>query len=323
MVRSAAMTAAALLLLVAAPAAAPVVHTHDVLATRGLVWVGRTDGLAVLDLSDPPHPKSVARLSVKSPVLGLDADGERLALAAGRLGCILVDAADPEKPHVLGTWNETQNVVDVALAGNVAFLAEESGGWRAVDFTDPSRPRSLASVATRGQVRRLARAGRYLATAEKDGGVRIFDVSFPGNPREVRALAVEDAQAVAWAGNRLLVALGSGGLGVLDPAPDAGSRLALRLPGSAFELAVEGTRAVASAGAAGVRLYDVADPARPRALAAVALPRDLPAGAVSLAGSRLYVAADTASVAVLDVSDPEAPAGLAPAERKLRVSFPK
>ncbi|HEX5042957.1 MAG TPA: hypothetical protein VFV75_08625 [Candidatus Polarisedimenticolaceae bacterium] len=317
------MAAAALLLLAAAAAPAPAVHTRDVLAARGLVWAGRTDGLAVLDLEDPPRPKSVARLSVKSPVLGLAAEGERVALAAGHLGCVLVDAADPKKPRVLGTWNETEKVVDVALAGDVIFLAEDGAGWRAVDFRDPARPRSLASVATRGRVRRLALQGNRLATAEKDGGVRIFDVSVPTAPREVRALALEDVQAVAWAGDRLLVALGSGGLGVLDPAPDGGSRLAARLPGPAFELAVLGTLAAASDGGTGVRLYDVSDPAQPRARASVTLPRELPAGALSLAGTRLYVAADTASVAVLDVSDPEAPAALAPAERKLKVSFPK
>lgn len=318
------MTVVALVLLAAAATApAPAVHTRDVLAARGLVWAGRTDGLAVLDLADPPRPQSVARLSVKSPVLGLASDGERLALAAGHFGCILVDAAEPKKPRVVGTWNETENVVDVALAGDVAFLAEDAAGWRAVDFRDPERPRSLASVGTRGRVRRLALQGRYLATAENDGGVRIFDVTRPESPREVRALVLEDVQAVAWAGDRLLVALGSGGLGVLDPAPDGGSRLALRLPGPAFELAVEGTLAAVSDGADGVRLYDVSDPGQPRPRASVALPRKLPAGALSLAGPRLYVAADTASVAVLDVTDPDAPAALAPADRKLQVSFPK
>jgi len=323
---AAAVSAASLLLLAAAaatPAPAPAVHTRDVLAARGLVWAARTDGLAVLDLGDPPRPKSVARLSVKSPVLALAADGDRLALAAGHFGCLLVDAADPQKPRILGTWNETEDVVDVALAGEVVFLAEGGAGWRAVDFSDPTRPRSLASVSTRGQVRRLALQGNRLATAEKDGGVRIFDVSSPQSPREVRALAVEDVQAVAWAGDRLLVALGGGGLGVLDPAPDGGSRLALRLAGPAFELAVAGTLAAASDGGSGVRLYDVTDPAHPRALGAVTLPRELPAGAMSLAGKRLYVAADTASVAVLDVADGDAPAVLAPAERKLQVSFPK
>jgi hypothetical protein len=205
----------------------------------------------------------------------------------------------------------------------VVFLAEDDAGWRAVDFRDPARPRSLASVGTRGRVRRLALQGNRLATAEKDGGVRIFDVTSPSTPRELRTLVLEDVQAVAWAGDRLLVAMGSGGLGVLDPAPDAGSRLVLRLPGPAFELAVEGTLAAASDGLAGVRLYDVSDPAQPQPRASVALPRELPAGALTLAGGRLYVAADTASVAVLDVSDPEAPTALAPSERKLQVSFPK
>jgi hypothetical protein len=320
------VTAVTLLLLAAAstaPAEAPAVHTRDVLAARGLVWAGRTDGLAVLDLTDPLRPKSVARLSVKSPVLGLAAEGERLALAAGHFGCLLVDAADPKKPRVVGTWNETESVVDVALSGDVVFLAEDAAGWRAVDFRDLSRPRSVASVGTRGRVRRLALRGSLLATAEKDGGVRIFDVGHPGSPREVRALVLEGVQAVAWAGDRLLVALGRGGLGVLDPSPDAGSRLALLLPGPAFDLTVGEGLAAVSDGAAGVRLYDVTDPAQPRALASLSLPRELPAGALSLAGERLYVAADTASVAVLDIADPQAPVALAPAERKLQVSFPK
>ena len=65
------MAVVALLLLAsAATAPAPALHTRDVLAARGLVWAGRTDGLAVLDLADPLRPQSVARLSVKSPVLG-------------------------------------------------------------------------------------------------------------------------------------------------------------------------------------------------------------------------------------------------------------
>ena len=108
--------------LAAAPAAPPSLRTFDVLAARSLVFAGRTDGLAVVDLADPIRPRSVARLSVKTPVLALAASGDRLALAAGRLGCVLVDASDPEKPRILGSWNETGSVVHVALAGDVAFL---------------------------------------------------------------------------------------------------------------------------------------------------------------------------------------------------------
>jgi hypothetical protein len=36
---------------------------RDVLAARGLVWAARTDGLAVLDLADPPRPQVGGPLS--------------------------------------------------------------------------------------------------------------------------------------------------------------------------------------------------------------------------------------------------------------------
>jgi hypothetical protein len=307
------------LAVVAAAAVAPSLRTFDVVADRGRVFAGRTDGLAILDLADPLRPKSVARLSVRTAVLGLAVSGDRVALAAGRLGCVLVEAKDPEKLAVAGTWNETGSVVHVALSGSVVFLAEGSDGLRVVDFADPQRPRGLATVSTRGRVRRLARSGDLLATAEVDGGVRVFDVAHPGSPRELRAIATEDALDVAWAGDHLLVALGSAGLGVLAP---GATRLAVQpASGPALAVTVDGLRAAVSGGLEGLRLFDLTDVLHPRPLGRLRLPQGLPAGVAAFAGDRLYVAADTGAVAVVDVGDPEAPRALAPAARKLSVGF--
>ncbi|MFO7607916.1 MAG: FlgD immunoglobulin-like domain containing protein [Candidatus Krumholzibacteriia bacterium] len=119
------------------------------------------------------------------------------------------------------------------------------------------------------------------------------------------------AYAVGTAGAHLLVADGTGGLRVVDPAdPDAPQTLGQAvLADQARAVAVAGAWAWVAVGAAGLQAVDLADPALPVPAGSA----DCPGFAqdVALAGDRAYVAQGASGVAVYDLADPAAPVHLA------------
>ncbi|MFN0068653.1 MAG: hypothetical protein ACKVYV_13580 [Limisphaerales bacterium] len=124
--------------------------------------------------------------------------------------------------------------------------------------------------------------------------------TWPGHPRG-------EAYDVAFAGELVLVAAGTGGLAILDASrPEAPQRLGgLATAGEARSLQVGGTHAYLATGEGGLEIMDLRDPAAPVPLGRL----DTPGFAldVHLAGTLAYVADAQAGLQIVDVGDPGAP----------------
>ncbi|MDP2949890.1 MAG: selenium-binding protein SBP56-related protein, partial [Chloroflexota bacterium] len=100
----------------------------------------RTQGVLVLDISDPKAIKEVGRVESLVP--------ERMVLAAGRLYATdgahvaMFDVSEPSQPQLIDLWDETNNISSLQVAGGFVYLTR---GY------DSSYPSQLAGLMVLGE----------------------------------------------------------------------------------------------------------------------------------------------------------------------------
>ncbi|HUW69133.1 MAG TPA: hypothetical protein VMX33_02770 [bacterium] len=131
-----------------------------------------------------------------------------------------------------GSPSSTTEIRGIAINGNLAFVANEAAGLRVVDITDPGLPVALSGFGkpyTTGQFVAVATAKDYVLVADTLDGLAIFDST---NVRSWSAAG----QARIW----------------FDPAR-----------GPAYDVVVRGNYAYVARGAAGLDIWDIANPLAP------------------------------------------------------------
>jgi hypothetical protein len=279
---------------------------HDALLTEWRIPAWADDSLTPDPRSSPPKTVEWARLYL--PRLQ-DAGSQSVGRRAPRTAARRSHRAAPSQDVPIDLQPVAEipmgNLGAIALSGDRAYLG--LGPRLAVlGLEDPAAPRLLGFSGDLGDdLRDLApdpRAPDRVLVAAGDAGLAIIDASTEERPRELARLPGR-ALAVQSEGTRAYV-LGDA-LRILDTS-EAGSPREIgriELPIEAFH--VVGTLAWLAAGAAGVMVYDLGDPARPAPIGAV----DTPGSAhdIRVAGTVAYVADGGRRLSVLDVSDPTAP----------------
>lgn len=289
----------------------PGCSVNDVAVSGGNVLVLTSCDMWVLDVADPAAPATVGRLENPAATRAIAAAGAVAALASENTSVSVVALANPAAP-VEATQLAAPNItLDVAFDGHYAFLANESGGLRVVDVADAAAPVEVASLTTLGRAYSIA-INDHRAYVGMDGGLRVVDVTDPLHPALVGSA---DQTGTAWdivvAGDLAFVANGSYGPGLLvysvaDPTHPV---LAGSLPpfaGTAFRVAVAGTRALVADLNEGLHVVDVSVPAAPVQTGLIAFPSA--AWSVAVSGAFAYVCDGDGTVHVLDVADPTPPA---------------
>lgn len=206
-------------------------------------------------------------------VMGVEPVLDHHALVASNVALTLVDldalTVDGTRQflHRLQGYDVTSTTT---RADGVCFVNLRQGGFGVVEI-DPLRMRLswITEVAEPGVFYdRMALAGNLLYVAAHSYGLRIFDVSVHSKPKFVGALrqGLDDACAVAVAGDVAWVADGAGGLKQVDVSDPTAPFVVWGettdgAPGTALDVLVAGERVIVASGAAGVVVHDASDPA--------------------------------------------------------------
>jgi hypothetical protein len=108
-------------------------------------FVGMSEGLLVLDVTDKSQPVQVARLGLVAT--HLDIEGHYLYAASRERGLFVVDISDPTAPQVVGSSDILSN--DVEAVGNRAYVLSE-GQLHIVDVSNPAAPTPLGLYEANG-----------------------------------------------------------------------------------------------------------------------------------------------------------------------------
>jgi hypothetical protein len=248
------------------PGSAAAVHLDGNLA----LLASGSEGLAAIDLSDPTDPRALGILDTDGAVLDLAPLGPgRYLLADGAMGLKAVDLTDPTRPRLLAALETGGYVRGLAVRPEGgALVAAGREGLLVVELTPEGVPRVAGRMASR-DARAVVPDGDRAFLADGNGGLVIVDLERPEAPRRTGHWAADphEVHDVVWTGRHLVLALGRGGLAVLEPRGDGWQRVGdLSLIRPAVELALAGTRLFVANDSGGLAVVDLARPAAPRLL---------------------------------------------------------
>ncbi len=187
-------------------------------------FLATSDGLDVVDISDPTNPDTSAGFW-NSPAVGdmfdVAVSGNYAYLGEWEFGnnkLYVVDVSDPTSPFEAANVSMPDYAERIVVSGNYAYVACTYAGLFVCDISDPLSPESVAVFDTPGKAHGIAVWGDYVYVADGVmGGLQIIDVSDPTSPALAGSYDTDNAASeVVISGDYAFVADVMDGLVVLD-----------------------------------------------------------------------------------------------------------
>ena len=105
-----------------------------VAAVEDLAVYGITNGILVVDVSDPASPIRLSRLWLPGSVQSLLVKDDMIYVAGGDAGVVVVDLTNPGDPTVVRVLDTPGNALEVSVVGSWLFVADFDGGLRSLDL---------------------------------------------------------------------------------------------------------------------------------------------------------------------------------------------
>jgi len=266
-----------------------------------------TDGLLVVDITDPQNPTLSASHTLKGNAFNLAISGTTALIASWHGGLNLVNVANAAAPVDLGHYDHASEDASVWVEGSTAFLGTWAGGLEILNLTNPQTPVRIAHydhpaecVQTVGNTAYIC--GEYM--------FRILNISNLNAPSEIGKCGINGRGfAMDINGNTAYVADGSGGFQIIDISdPTKPAVLSTYAPGfGAYPMGVQvvNNTAYVCCSRTGLHILDVSNPRQPQELGIYDTPGR--ASDVKVVGSTAYVADDSGGLLLINVTDPAKP----------------
>lgn len=170
-------------------------EAQAVVVAEGLAYVADgSQGLLIIDVSDPAHPVLVGALPAAAPqsFLALERQRDTLAIAAGFGGLVLVDVSNPAAPVVSGSADTAGFAESLVLDDTRVYLADGSDGLRIFDIRNPAAPVEIGALDTAGQTHDVKLIGGTAFIADDAAGMQIVDLVNPAQPQALKTYATAD-----------------------------------------------------------------------------------------------------------------------------------
>jgi len=187
-----------------------------------LVFMGIGAELAILDCTDPAHPKRVALVVFPALVMGVwiadhvayVVDFDRFD-DTGRLH--ILDIRRPTSPDIISSIQIMMGATALVVHEGIAYVSDFWHGLHIFDVASPTEPRLLASWEIDGGGWNLALRYPYLYLAAGNAGMRVLDVTQTAHPHEVASYSLPDAiYALVVRNDHVYIAGRRHGLRILD-----------------------------------------------------------------------------------------------------------
>lgn len=275
----------------------------------GMLFVGdQQGGLRIYDVRSPAAPFEVSHVEREGFYAAqIILDGDRLYVANGLDGCVVVDIADLAQPRLLTSFG-VGPASSVAQLGDLVLMGTTNGTF-AFDVSNPRGvPRRSVRLAGR-EPRDIVVQGLSAWVADW-GGIYEFDLSGTGAPVLVDSIPLpgDVIRSIAVRGDHVFATYGSLGLITCrlhdhDTAGPVGV-LPIRNWGTLHGIALSGNVAVVAASNS-VLFVDVSRPEQLAVLGGISLGSSI--YDIDVNGSLVYVAAGYNGVSVVDFADPAHP----------------
>ncbi len=156
---------------------------HDLVMSEGLAYVAAgSEGLRILDVSDPEAILLVGQYQTEYPLLRLKLQEKTLYLATDGPLLEILDVSDSVTPTWLGSHRLDTDVSGVFPVGNLLYVAKQGGDLVILDVTDPSVIHHVTNIVTEGTVSDIRFRSGYAYILDQLQGLLIYDLSNAAKP---------------------------------------------------------------------------------------------------------------------------------------------
>ena len=182
----------------------------------------RTDGLRVVNVSDPTAPKESGYFSTPGWAYGTAVDMPYAYVAGYTDGLLVFDVNAPQSmtdpTGLVGSWDpDGTQTRAIDVDGQYAYLADSLKGFVVVDISDPTDPQQRYVNNFANTEVDVAISGSYAYVITSGEGVQPLDVANPAQPEVLEFFATPgSAYRLDATGSYVYVADRSGGLQIID-----------------------------------------------------------------------------------------------------------
>ncbi len=239
------------------------------------------NGVQIFDVTNPQKPALISKTALAGYANGLFVQNgkvyvaELLAEGQSSGGFLeILDASNPSSPSILGKIDLAGEPFDVTVADGRAYVVCQTKGVAVVDVSNPSAPILLSSFDTHGVSYQAALLwDRFLAVAD---GLQAFTLLDARNPSFLQRVSggydLGNVQDCALWDTSLFLPAGVNGVFMSDIALPFAAAEPVKVISAASSRGLDGAIKVSAAfdsyllapdTAAGLRLFDIADPGQP------------------------------------------------------------
>jgi hypothetical protein len=148
------------------------------------LYLGATDSLRVLDVSNPASPTQVD--SISTGISALAVSGTSLFAGTVDDKIIVFDVSQPSHPHREAALRIPNLPIEMVVSGNLLLVAASTAGLLVYDITIPTTPVLLSETKpSTGGVFDVAVDGNLVLLAAWDGGLVVVDLTNPYLPQVI------------------------------------------------------------------------------------------------------------------------------------------
>ncbi len=176
-------------------------HGHDVVADGNYAYLATnrsSEGLVVVDVSDPDNPTVVAGLDIDGKGRQLTKDGNYLYVGVDDYndGLAIVDVSTPTSPSLVTSVDLGDDGNGSAVDGNYLYMTSnyDREAFAIYDITNKASPQKLGTVNIDEDTDYVYLHGDYafLGVDEGDEGFQVINIADPNAPFRVTILDVND-----------------------------------------------------------------------------------------------------------------------------------
>ena len=241
-----------------------------------------TNGLKILDISDPQTPVVESTVALEGNANGIFIDNATAYVAeidksessGGYLE--IINVSDPSSPSILATLALTGRPFDLTVKNSIAYISLQTEGLAVVNVSNPESPELVSTYDTGGSCYKPEVIGNLLYAADGTNGFVALDITDKTQPMKITDnFDNGTVQDIALWNTSLFLPGGQNGLAITDiTLPYSPASAGAITPETVrFEkgnikaaAAFNGYLLIAESGS-GVRLFDLADPSLPAEVA--------------------------------------------------------
>jgi hypothetical protein len=285
-------------------------EVEDIQASGNYIYGAFSNGLVILEVSNPLSPKFVSQLPVPG-TSSIELFGGYAFLASYDSGLYVVDISNVSNPTILSHYTLPGMTVDIEIEGNYAYLQSNDPApyfdFHIFDVSNPININHVSQTRFGGYPRSFCTHGDYAFVVGEGNGLLVLDISNRAAPESVYSYFDGGYMRGACVqGNYLYISDSRDGLVIRDISNPSNPIILgnCETPGRALTVTVLGDYAYIGDQLFGLQVLNIANPAAPTILGGCDTPGN--ATTVVLRDSLAFLA-DYHSIQVLDISAANAP----------------